>query len=438
MQPTGHNVRLFTTFAVLYFVQGIVEPTACLPYQPVQSQLTAWEFSAKEIGHFFGLIGVAWSIKPLFGLISDFLPIGGRRRKPYLILAGLAVAAAFLILAATRDSSSSPGGWWFHALLGASPGRPSIESLGWLLAAVGIGVAMSDVVIDALAVETGQPRGITGPIQSVQWTALSLAGILAGIGGGYVAEHKLQQPMFALCGLLTLVSLAVIVIFVQEPRLPGVSGLGVPGFARRANPVSRFVPFLSVAAFLFLWNFNPFSSNVLQQYGTEELKLSEQQFGFMLTIQSVGSIVACLAYGWYCRRLPFGWLLHGSIVAGIASTLTYWLFRDWPTAIAASFIFGLAWQTGVLVQLDLAARICPLSAAGTTFALLMAITNTGQSAGIFVGGAWYDSLTTHFNGNRHLAFHTLVAIGATVTAACWLLVPALTRSAREGNRRTAA
>ena len=33
--------------------------------------------------HFFGFIGIAWSLKPLFGLVSDFFPIFGHRRWPY-------------------------------------------------------------------------------------------------------------------------------------------------------------------------------------------------------------------------------------------------------------------------------------------------------------------------------------------------------------------
>jgi len=118
-------------------------------------------------------------------------------------------------------------------------------------------------------------------------------------------------------------------------------------------------------------------------------------------------------------------LIHASIVAGIASTLCYWLLHDAPTAVAASFIYGLAWQIGLLVQLDLAGRICPTESAGTMFALLMAVSNSGQSAGIYLGGGWYDHLTAHFHGDRHLAFYTLVAIGAAFTAGCWAVVPAM-------------
>src|SRR6187399_2552132 len=93
-------MSLLILFGSLYFIQGIVETTACLPMQPIQSQLGGWGFSVGQIGQFFGIIGIAWSLKPLFGLISDFFPIAGRRRQPYLILSTALASVAFLTVAA--------------------------------------------------------------------------------------------------------------------------------------------------------------------------------------------------------------------------------------------------------------------------------------------------------------------------------------------------
>jgi hypothetical protein len=194
---------------------------------------------------------------------------------------------------------------------------------------------------------------------------------------------------------------------------------------RQLRESRRFALLLSAAAFLFLWAFNPFTSNVLKAYTTKELHFSEQFFGSMTSVQSLGMIAGCFAYGWICRRVPFGLLIHASIAAGIASTLCYWLLRDVPTAVAASFIYGFAWQIGLLVQLDLAARICPAESAGTMFALLMAVSNSGQNAGIYLGGGWYDHLAAHFHGDRQLAFYALVAVGGAFTAGCWAVVPVM-------------
>src|SRR3989344_1652678 len=40
-----------------------------------------------------------WSVKPIYGLVSDIRPVFGLRRKPYLFLAGLLGAAGYFSMA---------------------------------------------------------------------------------------------------------------------------------------------------------------------------------------------------------------------------------------------------------------------------------------------------------------------------------------------------
>ena len=422
-------MSLLILFGSLYFVQGIVETTACLPSQPIQSQLAGWGLSVGQIGHFFTIIGIAWSLKPLFGLVSDFFPIAGRRRQPYLILStGLAAVAFFAAAAIWGRESNMFAGWpdtAFRWLARMTSQQPQVSEAGWLLLLAGVGISLTDVVIDALAVEQGQPLGITGQIQSVQWSALSFASLIAGSLGGFVSQHQFARPMFVGCGLLALASLALVLVVVREPRQ---LSLPTEAFRRAAKQLwtSRQVAVLaSVAAFLFLWGFNPFSKNVQQDYMTKTLGMGEQFYGNLLSIQSAAATLASIAYFWYCRRVALRRLVHLSIWAGILSTLCFVLVRGPVSAIFASIVFGLSYQTGLLVQLDLSARICPMALAGTTFALLMALSNTGESAGIYVGGDWYEALAAHFQGSRHVAYNLLVVIGAAFTAGCWVLVPVM-------------
>lgn len=399
---------LLILFGTLYFVQGIVEPTAGMPSQPIQTQLEDWGQTPAAIGILLTFIGIPWSLKPLFGLVSDFFPVFGRRRKPYLLLSTAGTCLAFLALA---------------MLWGDKAG---VRQSAWLLLLICGGIAMTDVVIDALAVETGQPLGLTGQFQSVQWGTMSAASILAGSLGGFIAQNGLLKPAFLACGLLAGLSLVVVWLTVHEPRRKHLPVENLRLAWRSLTTGRRLLILLVAGAYLFLWNFNPFSSNVLKHYSTEVLQLSEQFYGNLSSVQAAAGIVACIVYGLICRRIPFGWLIHGSIVAGILSTLCYWLMVDATSAVVASVAFGLTYQLGILIQLDLAARICPTESAGTIFALLMAISNTGVSASYGVGGVTYDWLaSTDMLGNRHAAFDALVAIGAAFTAGCWLLVPVM-------------
>ena len=401
-------IPLLTLFGSLYFIQGLVEPTAGAIAQPIQSQLENWGRVPAQVTSFLGFIGIPWSLKPLFGLVSDFFPLVGRRRKPYLVLATLVTAIFFLWLA----------GVW---------GSPAMTTqYAWLLLVACGAVAMTDVVIDALAVETGQPLQLTGQFQSVQWGAMSAATVLGGTLGGFIAQYGLLGPSFVGCGLLGMVSLVVVLLVVREPPRQHSPADNLRQTWVGLKSGRRMIVLLAAGAFLFLWNFNPFSSSVLQHYSTRVLGMSEQFYGILYSIQAAAQIVACAGYFLVCRRIPFGWLIHGSIVAGILSTLCYWPMHDATTAVLASIAFGLTYQTATLIQLDLAARICPTAAAGTIFALLMAISNTGLTASIWISGSWYDYLASAaVFGDRHMAFDALVAIGAAFTAGCWLIVPVM-------------
>ena len=133
-------------FGAFYFAQGFGEPTQGLIAQPVRWLLKHEGRSAAEIGDFIALLGVPWLLKPLYGLLSDLVPLRGLHRRPYLI--GCALLSALGLLFA-----------W------ATAGRVAPEILLLALLIPGIGIAFSDVVIDALMVEKGQPLALTGRLQ---------------------------------------------------------------------------------------------------------------------------------------------------------------------------------------------------------------------------------------------------------------------------------
>ena len=125
------------------------------------------------------LLAIPWSIKPIFGLLSDFVPLLGSRRRNYLLLANGMAAISLLLLALVPLSPENR--WLIFALL-----MPTT-----------VGIALGDVIVDALMVEKGQALGLTGRFQSIQWAAANAALLLAAVLGGYIAETQLQSLAFA-------------------------------------------------------------------------------------------------------------------------------------------------------------------------------------------------------------------------------------------------
>ncbi len=390
-------------------MQGIVEPTACLPAQPLQNSLRTLGLSTADVGAYFGFVGIAWSLKPIYGALSDFFPLFGKHRWSYLVLSTLACSFGLTALAMFW------GGQGFVA-----PGR-------WLLLSVGVAIAFCDVVIDAVAVEQGNPRGLTGRIQSVQWGANSFATVIAGVLGGWLAERHALSATFGICAALGFASFVMVMVAYREPRRHERPTDNLRTAALELQSGNRFAILTAVAAFLFLWNFNPFTSSVLQTYSIERLGFSQQFYGTLVSVQAVAEVAASVLYAFICKRLAFGRLVHLSVVAGIASTLAYLFMAGPVSALIANVVFGLTYQTGMLVTMDLAARVCPSKSAGTTFAVLMAVCNTALNAAMYAGGTWYESLGVALGGPT-IGFHALVLIGAASTAACWFVLPALKRA----------
>ena len=408
--PQGTSViALGSLFGLLYFVQGIVEPTDGLLSQPIKSLLRNWGYSAASTAWFIAVLSIAWAIKPLYGLLTDFVPFAGSRRRSYLLLT---TAVAFISLTGVY-------------LLPLTSERALLLLL--LLLPTSVAIAFSDVVIDAMMIAVGQPRGMTGRLQSIQWTSMYAATIVTGVAGGALSQWGMQQAGFLIAGLSCGISLLAVWFLVREPRQPVQAAPRIlPSHAiAEMWRTFREPGIIAIGAFLFLWNFNPFSSTVLYYYSTEALHFSEQFVGSLTSWHAVGLLTGSALYGVVCRKIPMRWLIHGSIVAGIVATVAYWGYRDATSGVIISLLVGVVYAIGSLTQLDLAARVCRVETAGTTFALLMSLTNLSTALSQGVGGTIYEAMAERWGFAS--AFQMLVAVGAVFTAGCWLLIPVLSR-----------
>ena len=399
----------YAFFATLYFVQSVGDPTSGLVAQPVRSLLKAWGESPAELAALMALLAVPWTIKPIFGLLSDFVPLFGSRRRNYLLLANALAAASLLVLALTP---LTPGSWW---------------TLFALLLPTTMAIALGDVIVDALMVERGQPLGLTGRFQSIQWAAANFALLLTGMLGGYVAEERLQSLAFAGCAALWLVALVVTWFYATDNHGEHLDVVSLRETGSALVGVLRDPLFLAVCALLTLWSFNPVWGSVLYVHMTEDLGFSEQQFGNVTSAFFFGSLLGSIGYGIYCRSVRLSRLLHISIIAAVISNAVYWQLDNLTSAYIVSVIAGAAYMTGTLIQLDLTARIIPARAAATIFATVMALTNFAGSLSEAFGGWLFEAAKAPYG--RATAFSLVVAVSVAAAVSCWLVVPLLRRAA---------
>src|SRR5262249_15255225 len=128
-------------------------------------QTQGW--SPVEVAAYLAVIDIPWIVKPLYGMLSDFLPLFGYRRRSYLLLANAGATAAFV--------------WTAQVLPPAS--------LVTALLFTSIRMAISSTVCGALLVENGQKHGISGAFVNQQWLWFNVALMLASLLGGQLIEY---------------------------------------------------------------------------------------------------------------------------------------------------------------------------------------------------------------------------------------------------------
>ncbi len=385
--------RLAPFFAAIYFVQGIAEPGAGIAGQPIFYLLKErLGLGPADTATFLSVIAVAWTIKPLYGLTSDFFPLFGYHRKSYLLC----------------TTALSAGAWLFLGLMPVHLYTPTLL----LLMLCGLGLAFSDVLCDAVMVEAGKALGMTGRFQSVQWGAINTAAVLAGVGGGWLAQHATPQSTFLLISVFPALSFITTARTLRDRKARfDREAVRATGRAVWSGVSSR--PLWLAAAFIFLWNFSPSFGVPLNFYMVDTLKLSKMSLGTLGSLGAGAAIVGAFLFGRYFRHLRIRPLLYISVAIGVTSTWAYWTLAGWWSAVALTVGTGACGMVALLAILDLAARSCPDKAEGTFFAALMSINNLASIASANVGGRLYEMVGLNW----------LILISGAATAACWLVVP---------------
>ena len=291
-------------------------------------------------------------------------------------------------------------------------GEHSYWRMAYLFTLMAVGLAFTDVLVDALMVENGKPLGLTGAFQSVQWAAITTATVIVGVLGGYLAEHRLLPRAFLLGACFPLISMLMAIFVVREAPTPGARREFWTTWAS-IRVALRERDVWVVGGFLFFYTFSPSFGPALLFYQTDVLHFSQQFIGHLSALGAVAAIGGAFIYAPLSRRMPLRRLINLSIGIAVAGTLAYLLYRDMWSALAIDIVFGCIGMITQLAFLDLAAKSCPRHVEATFFALLMSIYNAGTQASQNVGGRLYD----------HFGYVPLVLISTAMTAAAWLLVP---------------
>eukprot|EP00898_Chlorokybus_atmophyticus_P001084 jgi/Chlat1/1977/Chrsp158S02283 len=332
---------------------------------------------------YVAIADIPWAIKPVYGLISDSLPLFGLHRRPYIIISGALGIVAWLWLAAGSIS-------------------PAVACFCFFLANLSIG--FPDVVIDAAVAErcATHPH-LAADLQSLCWGSLAV-GLMVGVAVAALVIGPLgARGALAITAVSPLILLACAGMMPDKRRDYGGLGLRQVFWSqlKKLMIAVRNPAIHRPALYIYLSKaVAPSVQQALFYWITEAPDgpaFSPRMIGMIEFVALIGMLVGVAVYNNYLTNMPyrriFMWAQVLMMSAGmldlvIVTRTNKWLgIPDQAFVIADQAVAEAVERIQTMPVLVLAARVCPANVEGTLFALLMSLSNFGEDTSEFFG-AW--------------------------------------------------
>lgn len=385
--PKEGDVQGFACTTIIYLIAAAVSTQEATKLAAQYFLKDTFLLGPTGIAYYLSFSSVGWIIKPVWGFVSDSLPILGQRRRPYLVLMAGLGALCFLGYGVVQ----------------------TVPQFLCLLIATNCCLAFLSVIAQALLVQRSKEEKLE--VASFNFT--SYFGVIAVCGaaltfsvGLFLDKAPPRQALMLFAGLL--VSLLMPVPFMEE-----TSGAGVLSPVEQCKTVLQLFKrreVWGVTLYMLVFCAMPGPSSAMFFFNVNVLGFSAT---FLATISVVSAGAQVLGLVFYHRCLtgvPFRLLFAAAtlLCAVISATplIQVWrLNRRWGIddhvfALVDTFIIDLIGEILWIPVLVLCSRLCPPSAQGTTYAIFLSIHNLGgwmagmlSSATIWMLGITRDDLS---------------------------------------------
>jgi folate/biopterin transporter len=381
-----------SAIVLVYFVQGILGLSRLAKDYFVKDELG---LSPAEASIIFTISSVPWLVKPLWGFISDSVPLAGYKRKSYLAACGfLGAGAGFSLCTVVNDV----------------PGAVLAFTLGSL------STAFSDVVIDSIVVARarGESQALSGSLQSLCWGSVAIGGIASSYFSGSLIETYGTKYVFGVSALFPLLIACAALLVREDPVDEKKGALKVETADAEARDgekvgdqlvelgkklwaVGKQRRIWAPTAFVFLWQATPNPGTAMFYFTTNELGFTPEFLGRVALARSVAALVGVGVYNGYLKKVPLKKMFFWSAVVGTALGLTQLMLvtgynreigiSDQFFSLGDTVVLTVLGEVSFLPVLVLAAKICPEGVEATLFAALMSVFNAGGAASGALGAA---------------------------------------------------
>lgn len=349
----------------------------CFSFGAVAMQfvmINTLKFTPIEMTMSYGILSAPWTIKPLYGMVSDkFEVFDWGRRRPYISIAGLIAACMYIHVNHFMASKTY--------FIGA-------------LTFISSNLCFADVCADSITVDVVKYEQTEGRTQSYCWIFRASGTLLGALFGGMAYKSLGASAVFQIVAIMPLVmSLGIW-------NLP--MNTGTPPRDILCQLVRNLKKQKSLAIVFLSMSIAPDYGPLYVYYLTRHMGYTPMQFSWMNMSASLTMLLSTIMFN-ACllkRRAStviivgiFGaTLFRATQILVVCDILPYFSIVLFD-GVAESF-FG---QLIMMPLIIMAAKGCSEGVEGTLYALFMSLSNFSNICGDWFGGL----LGSLFNVNEH-------------------------------------
>lgn len=414
----------------IYFVEGALGLARLAQTFLLKDEM---HLGPAELSAISGILVLPWTVKPLYGFLSDGFPLFGYRRRSYLVLAGLVGFSSYALLANG-----------FSAMVDETSSNMALSVTIALFMLSSASIAFSDVVADGIVVqktreanEQGGDPALAGGLQSLCWGSAAIGGLISAYFSGSLLETMSPRQVFGIASFLPLIVALMSLSIEEKPIDKGVridattsNGSSIEKIDRNDKLVSvkqqisdlwealRQPSIFKPVLFIFLWQATPTSEGAMLYFLTNDIGFGPEFLGRVRLVTAASSLFGVWLYQNSLRTVPIKdvllWTSIVSVPLGLTQLLLISHYNRNIGIPDAAFVFGddvalsILGELAFLPTLVLAARLCPAGVEAVLFATLMSIYNGASTIGTELGAGLTKLLGVTESDFSNLALLTII------------------------------
>ncbi|ETV71441.1 hypothetical protein H257_13324, partial [Aphanomyces astaci] len=446
---------LYSQYAAIGIIYGML-PQLAYPVYAVYLQLEGYQVSSYSI-----LVNLAWSFKIFFGMASDCVPIGGYRRKPWMLIGWTICFANCLFMALNPfgrpycDPQVNDADAMNKCLNrkanrgGYVPNEDAHSNLYMFILPsmlASMGYVMSACASDAMVVQYAQrePMATRGRIQTAIYVVRTIATIVSQLLVGiclnsreYGGEFSFSLPMNVIYAFLCVPCILVCAATV----------FGIHEYKTERVPFLKYMDGLwslvqkqamwQIMAFRFLSNvFQGFSSTAIPSMSSAWVKLWPIVDSMTTAVGSLIFAAIMSLVGKYGLHWNWRWTIAVSTLCLIFLDSLVYMLTIWDVCRNQWFFTGVVLADNIpsgvrfIVSIFCAVEIADLGNEGTVYGLVTTVNNLASP----VAGVLYKWINAYFKVTLndiktdttevrwHVTYTFWIAYGMKILSLAWLVL----------------